>query len=78
MDILQELTPIFKDVFGKEDLAITRETTSDDIAGWDSLGHIELVDAIEKHFKLKFSAREIRSWHKIGDLCDSISVKIPR
>jgi acyl carrier protein len=77
MEILQDLTAIFKDVFERDALAINPQSCPDDFAEWDSLGHIQLVDAIEKHYKIKFSAREIRSWKNVGELCDCIAAKLP-
>ena len=34
MDILQELTPIFREVFDDDSIVLTRETTANDIDGW--------------------------------------------
>lgn len=76
MDILKDVNVIFKDVLENDDLVISRETTSADVEEWDSLNHIQLIVAIEKHFKLKFSAAEIRNWKNVGEMCDAISLKL--
>ncbi|MDX2171911.1 MAG: phosphopantetheine-binding protein [Bacteroidota bacterium] len=75
-DMLQEITNIFKDVLDVEDILITNETTSDDIEEWDSLTHIQLIVAIEKHFKVKFSSMEISNWKNVGEMTLSIHKKI--
>jgi acyl carrier protein len=78
MDIFHEVSDIFKDVLDNDKLQITRETSAADVEEWDSLNHIQLVVAIEKYFKLKFSAQEIRNWKNVGEMCDSISGKLPK
>lgn len=70
--VLQEINDIFKDVLDDDTIILTPETTSDDIEDWDSLTHIQLIVAIEKHFKMKFTAQEIRSWSNVGEMIEAI------
>ena len=74
--VLKEVENIFRDILDEESLHLTRETTANDVDGWDSLTHIQLIVAIEKHFKVKFSSKEILSWKNVGELLDSLIVKI--
>ena len=73
--ILEEVQEIFRDILDNEGIVLVNETTADDIEEWDSLTHIQLIVAIEKHFKIHFTSREILSWQNIGELIDSISAK---
>lgn len=73
---LNEVKDIFRDILDEESLNLTRETTANDVDGWDSLTHIQLIVAIEKKFKVKFSSKEILSWKNIGELLDSLHSKI--
>lgn len=74
--LLNEVENIFRDILDEESLNLTRETTANDVEGWDSLTHIQLIVAIEKQFKVKFSSKEILSWKNVGELLDSLQDKV--
>jgi acyl carrier protein len=74
-EIIGKVNDIFIDVLDNPDIVLTDETSANDIAEWDSLNHIQLVVAIEKAFKLKFTAKEIQSWKNVGEMCKAINEK---
>ena len=47
-----------------------------DLEDWDSLNHVKLVVAIEEHFGVKFSNREIGSWTNVGDIKRSVAARL--
>jgi acyl carrier protein len=55
----EEVQQVFRDVFGEDQIVLTDDMTADDIPGWDSLGHLNLIIAIEKRFGIKFATAEI-------------------
>lgn len=71
-EVLSRIQDIFRDVLDDEEIVLSDATTADDIDEWDSLSHIQLIVAIEKAFKVKFTSKEILSWKNIGELVDSI------
>lgn len=75
-EILGKVNDIFIDVLDNPDIVLTDATSASDIAEWDSLNHIQLVVAIEKGFKLKFTSREIQSWKNVGEMCQAINQKL--
>ena len=75
--IFFEIQHIFQQVFKNKLLEIARDTNADDIDHWDSLTHMELIDAIEKKFNVKFLFKEILSFSNVGDIMDCIKVKSP-
>ena len=75
-EFLKTINDIFIDVLDNEDITITELTTADDVDDWDSLNHIHLVVAIEKHFNTRFTSQEIQSWINVGDMIKNIERKI--
>ena len=74
-EILNQVQEIFHDQLDDESIVLTSETTAEDVDDWDSLTHIMLVVAIEKHFKIKFTSKEILSWKNVGEMMNCISGK---
>jgi acyl carrier protein len=58
-DLLDRLQTVFRDVFDDDAIALQDSMTADDIEGWDSLMHINLIIAVEKRFGVRFAAAEI-------------------
>ena len=75
-DILKQVEEIFREELELDDLELTDETTAEDVEGWDSLSHVQLVAAMEEAFGIEFKSREILSWDNVGDLVDCIQKKI--
>jgi acyl carrier protein len=75
-EIISQVQVIFRDILDNEDIILTNETTANDIDEWDSLTHIQLIVAMEKYFKLRFTSTEIRNWKNIGEMCEGINSKI--
>ena len=75
-EILKKVNAIFIDVLDDENIILTYKTTANDVDDWDSLNHIQLVVAIEKEFKIRFTSREIQSWSNVGEMVNSISLKL--
>jgi acyl carrier protein len=75
IEILNKLTEVFADNLDIDGLTLTEATTADDVEEWDSLTHVQLVVAVEKAFKIRFTAKEIQSWKNIGEMINSITAK---
>ena len=75
-EILAQVQEIFRDLLDKEEVVVVDETNAEDIEEWDSLFHIQLIDAIQKKFNIKFTAKEMLSWDNVGELIECIKGKI--
>ena len=74
-EILKQINEIFIDTLDNDEVVIEEITQAIDVEEWDSLTHIMLVVAIEKHFKIRFTAKEIQSWNNVGEMMNSIQEK---
>jgi acyl carrier protein len=76
MDVVYDrLTGIFHDLFDDDSIVVTPELTANDVAEWDSLRHIQLILAIQKAFKVKFSAADTANLKNVGELATLIKAK---
>lgn len=55
-------------LFIEEGTKLTNETGPDDIDSWDSLGHVNIITAIEDEFDIEISPEEIGEIRTIGDI----------
>lgn len=74
-EIKEQLTGVFREVFGQPALEIREEMTANDVKNWDSLNHVTLVYATEKKFGVRFSTREVQGLQNVGEMMDLIEKK---
>jgi acyl carrier protein len=76
MKCQEPLTRVFQMVFANPNLCVRPEMTPNDIDGWDSMAHLNLIAAIEARFHIKFATKELRSIKTVSDLGALIDGKI--
>jgi acyl carrier protein len=64
----ERLEEVFRLVFDDDTLILTDQTMADDIPGWDSLAHINLMFSIEDAFGVRFAGNELAEFANIGEL----------
>jgi len=74
-DVLAELQPIFREALDSPELTVTRSSNALNTPNWDSLAHIELIEMVESHFKVRFGLGELQDLKEVGDLVDLIIEK---
>ena len=70
------LLQVFRTVFDDPDLVVEGRTTANDVDGWDSLTHINLIVAVEREFKVRFTTAEVTGMKNVGDLLGAILRKL--
>jgi len=74
--ISDKLKKVILDVLELDDFDMKDETTADQIPGWDSLNHINVILEVEKEYNLKFKGIEILKIKNIGELQQLIDSKL--
>jgi len=71
--------PAFEDVAAKiasllkvDPSRITRDTTADDVDGWDSVRHANIILTLEDAYEIEFSDEEIFDAQNVGVLFDRL------
>lgn len=75
-EIGRRMTEVFRDIFDMPGLSIKETDRQEDIAGWDSMGHVRLVIALEDEFDIQFEPDEITIIESVGSLAALISTKV--
>ena len=76
MEVMDQLTKIFKKVFNDETISLNKEMTAADIGSWDSLSHMLMIAEVENAFSIKFKLREINKLKNVGSLLELIEAKL--
>lgn len=77
MTTLEQLNQVFRRVFDDPSLDVSTETTANDVPGWDSLSHVNLIVVVEQTFKVKFSNKELLALQNVGDLVACVERHCP-
>jgi acyl carrier protein len=74
--ILEQVARIVADTLGSDTVTLTPDTTAADVEGWDSLANVQIIVAIEKHYRIRFRTGEIASIRNVGELVARIERRI--
>lgn len=67
---------IFREVFDDERLEITDSMSPMAFAGWDSLGHIRLISAMEDDLSISFTLEEIEEMDSVSKILAVVAAKL--
>ncbi|MDK2979822.1 MAG: hypothetical protein PWQ55_169 [Chloroflexota bacterium] len=76
MNVTEALTEVFREVFDDNSIQLSPELTANDVEGWDSLSHVNLIIAVEMKFDIEFTQKEIRSFANVGEMIACIEGKL--
>jgi acyl carrier protein len=66
-EIYRRLTQIIGQILGDDQLLLKPTTTAEDVPGWDSFNHINIIVGTEMEFGVKFNSSELESLKNVGD-----------
>jgi len=55
---------------------INKDSSSDTISAWDSLGHLEFIALLESHFNITFNTAEMMRIENLGDIIEIVKEKL--
>ncbi len=70
------LNEVFRQVFANPKLEIRPDWTPQDVDGWDSMAHVNLIAAVELRFKIQLDRKELRKVRTVADLGQLIDAKL--
>ena len=70
--VAAEVIKIAARVFRCDPADLTRQSTPDTVAGWDSFNQMSLFLAVEQHFDLRLPTRSLAALRNLGDLTDLV------
>ncbi|MFH1194154.1 MAG: acyl carrier protein [bacterium] len=73
--ISEELKKVILTELNLDDYDMKDETIAPDVPGWDSLNHINVIIAVEKHFNVRFKSYEVLRLKNVGDLQKLVDAK---
>ena len=77
-EIYQHLTKIFIQVLGDDRIVLSPGTTAEDVDGWDSFNHINIIIGAEMEFGIKFNTSELEQLKNVGDFVALIEKRLAK
>lgn len=75
-EIADKLNTVFRHVFQDASLQVHDAMTASEVANWDSLSHMTMIQEVEKAFGIKFKLKEITRMKDVGDMATLIQEKL--
>jgi acyl carrier protein len=75
-EILERLKKIIGQVVGNDGLTLTEATTADEVPGWDSFNHINIIMGAEMEFGIRFKVAELETLRNAGDFAALIEKRL--
>lgn len=75
-EILERLKKIIGQVVGNEPININLDSTANDVPGWDSFNHINIIMGAEMEFGIRFNVAELEGLKNIGSFVALIEKRL--
>lgn len=71
-DVYERLVAVFRDVLDDDAIELNDNTVADDVEGWDSFEHINLISGVEEEFSFKIPMGKVVTMKNVGEMVDII------
>ncbi len=75
MALVDQLAAVFEETFGHDPARFQPDTIPDDVRKWDSIGHMNLVAAMEDAFGVEFEVDEIMEMVDVRKILEILANK---
>jgi len=75
MAVVDDLAKIFEETFAHDPSRFSADTVPDDVKKWDSIGHMNMVAAMEEKFDLQFEVDEIMEMIDVKKILEILAAK---
>jgi acyl carrier protein len=76
--VLTKVQGAFKSAFDVDPKTVTIDTTPDNIAAWDSMGHVTLASSLEQAFGLTFDVDDLMGMENVKEICRIVQAKLAK
>lgn len=74
--VLEGVAQVIRTTFKTPNVIVTRETTADQVPGWDSLSHAVLLMHVERAFGIYLEPADVVCLLNVGELVDMVAAKV--
>jgi len=74
--IFDEVVEIISEVLDVSTDSLDEDTAIGDVEQWDSLHHLQIISAIEKHYNIRFTPDIMIDLEDISDIVNAVSNRI--
>ena len=71
----ERLRRVFAEVFRIDPNSVRDATSPEDVKGWDSMGHLALVNALEAEFDLRLEDADVAELETVGRIKDILRLR---
>ena len=65
---MERIQSVFAEVFQCDPATVTASSSPDQVEGWDSFGHLALVEALQSEFKVTFETEDIAQLDSVAQI----------
>jgi len=77
-EVLSKVQIAFKSAFDIDPATISMNTSPEEVAAWDSMGHVTLASSLEKEFGLTFDVDDLMEMENVKEICRIVESKLGR